>query len=84
MSTDVIFSLKGKRVWVAGHRGMVGAAIVRRLQSEDCEVLTVGRDALDLRNKDQVEAWMNANAPQVVFLAAAKVGGILANNSYPG
>ena len=84
MSTDVIFSLKGKRVWVAGHRGMVGAAIVRRVQSEDCEVLTVGRDVGDLRRQDQVEAWMKANAPQVVFLAAAKVGGILANNNYPG
>ena len=84
MSTDVIFSLKGKKVWVAGHRGMVGAAIVRRLQSEDCEVLTVSRDVVDLRRQDQVEAWMKQTGPQVVFLAAAKVGGILANNSYPG
>jgi len=84
VSTDVIFSLKGKKVWVAGHRGMVGAAIVRRLQSEDCEVLTVSRDVVDLRRQDQVEAWMKQTGPQVVFLAAAKVGGILANNSYPG
>ena len=77
------FSLKGKRVWVAGHRGMVGAAIVRRLQSEDCEILTATRAELDLRRQAEVEAWVAARRPHAVFLAAARVGGILANDSYP-
>jgi GDP-L-fucose synthase len=77
------FDLQGKRVWVAGHRGMVGSALVRRLATEDCHVLTVGRDKVDMRRQDQVESWMAAEKPQVVFLAAAKVGGILANNTYP-
>ncbi|MFZ1989821.1 MAG: GDP-L-fucose synthase [Alphaproteobacteria bacterium] len=77
------FSLSGKRVWVAGHRGMAGSAIVRRLASEECEILTAPRDKVDLRNQAQVDAWMAASKPQVVFLAAAKVGGILANNSHP-
>ncbi|WP_404339997.1 GDP-L-fucose synthase family protein [Sphingomonas sp. MMS12-HWE2-04] len=62
---------------------MVGSAIVRRLQSEDCEVLTVSRDDLDLRDQREVEAWLRDRRPDAVFLAAAKVGGILANDSYP-
>lgn len=78
-----MFELSGKRVWVAGHRGMVGSAIVRRLASEDCEVLTVGRDELDLRDQDAVAAWMRDRRPHAVFLAAAKVGGILANDTQP-
>ena len=78
-----MFELKGKRVWVAGHRGMVGSAIVRRLESENCEVLTVGRETVDLRDQMGVLAWMRANKPDAVFLAAAKVGGILANESNP-
>ncbi len=77
------FSLKGKRVWVAGHRGMAGSAIARRLVQEDCEVLTVGRDRLDLRRQDAVEAWLAATRPDVVFLAAATVGGIHANSTRP-
>jgi GDP-L-fucose synthase len=77
------YDLRGKRVWVAGHRGMVGSAIVRCLASEDCEVLTVGRDTVDLRDQAGVLAWMQANRPDAVFLAAAKVGGIMANDSYP-
>jgi GDP-L-fucose synthase len=77
------FSLKGKRVWVAGHRGMVGSALVRRLAEEDCEVLVVGRDKVDLRRQDQVERWMIKTRPEAVFLAAAKVGGIFANDAYP-
>lgn len=80
---DPPFSLKGKRVWVAGHRGMVGSAIVRRLASEDCEILTVNREDLDLRRQADVEAWMAKNKPEVVFLAAATVGGILANEIRP-
>jgi GDP-L-fucose synthase len=78
-----LYDLKGKRVWVAGHRGMVGSAIVRRLQQEGCDILTVGRDEVDLRNQAQVSAWMTNNKPQAVFLAAAKVGGILANDTRP-
>lgn len=77
------FDLAGKRVWVAGHRGMVGGAIARRLAGEDCEVLTVGRETLDLTDQRAVLDWMRKERPQAVFLAAARVGGILANNSYP-
>ena len=77
------YSLAGKRVWVAGHRGMVGAAIVRRLQAERCELISVGHDALDLTRQADVEAWMASAKPQAIFLAAAVVGGILANDSRP-
>ncbi|XSG82635.1 MAG: GDP-L-fucose synthase [Methyloligella sp. ZOD6] len=77
------FSLRGKRVWVAGHRGMVGSAIVRRLAGEDCEILTAGRDKVDLRNQRSVRDWMACERPEAVFLAAARVGGILANDTYP-
>ncbi len=77
------FSLEGKRVWVAGHRGMVGSAIMRRLARERCEILTVERSRVDLKDQAAVTAWMERAKPQAVFLAAAKVGGILANNSYP-
>jgi len=80
---SVIYPLNGKRIWVAGHRGMVGSAVVRRLATEDCEVLTVGRDELDLRRQAEVEAWMDQARPNAVILAAAKVGGILANDTYP-
>ena len=83
MSTDVIFPLNGKRVWVAGHKGMVGSAIVRRLEREDCEVLTVDRKEVDLKNQAQTRAWILEQKPDAIFLAAAKVGGILANDSYP-
>ncbi|WP_309547003.1 GDP-L-fucose synthase [Sphingomonas sp. SUN019] len=77
------YDLADKRVWVAGHRGMVGSAIVRRLADESCEVLTASRTDLDLTDKAGVLAWMQANRPDAVFLAAAKVGGILANDRYP-
>ncbi|WP_112611272.1 GDP-L-fucose synthase (plasmid) [Rhizobium sp. WW22] len=80
---EVIYSLAGKKVYVAGHRGMVGSAIVRRLASEDCEILTATRAEVDLRRQEQVEAWMCKHRPDVVFLAAARVGGILANATYP-
>jgi GDP-L-fucose synthase len=78
-----MYSLSGKRVWVAGHRGMVGSAIVRRLASEGCEVLTASRQDADLRNQAETLAWIEKNRPDAVFLAAAKVGGILANDTYP-
>jgi GDP-L-fucose synthase len=78
-----LYTLAGKRVWVAGHRGMVGAALVRRLGREQCEILTVERTIVDLTRQDQVVPWMREARPQAVFMAAAKVGGILANDSYP-
>lgn len=78
-----MYSLKHKRVWVAGHRGMVGAAIARRLEVEDCVVLVASRADLDLTRQEEVEAWMQRERPQAVFLAAAKVGGIHANDSLP-
>ena len=77
------YDLKGKRVWVAGHRGMVGAALVRRLASEGCEVLTAERSDADLTRQAEVERWMDTHRPQAVFVAAAKVGGILANDTRP-
>jgi len=77
------FDLTGKRVWVAGHKGMVGSAIVRRLASEACEVLTVDRAALDLTDQRAVHDWMQRERPDAVFLAAARVGGIMANSTYP-
>ncbi|MFG1225407.1 GDP-L-fucose synthase family protein [Xanthobacter wiegelii] len=77
------FSLEGKRVWVAGHRGMVGKALVRRLAQEGCEIVAADRSELDLRNQAQVFAWVEKMKPQAVFLAAAKVGGIYANATYP-
>ena len=79
----MVFDLTAKRVWVTGHRGMVGSAVVRRLSSEPCEILTTGKGELDLRRQADVEAWMAANRPQVVVMAGAKVGGIHANNTYP-
>ena len=75
------FELKGKTVYVAGHRGMVGAALVRRLAQEDAKLLTVGRSEVDLRDQAAVAGWFAKKRPQVVFLAAAKVGGIVANNT---
>jgi len=80
---EAVYSLKGKKVYVAGHRGMVGSALVRRLASEDCEILTASRGQVDLKRQDEVEAWMDEHRPHAVFLAAAKVGGILANQTYP-
>ncbi len=77
------FDLEGKRVWVAGHRGMVGSALVRRLAGESCNVLTVDRSTVDLRRQNQVEVWLEAHRPDAIVVAAAKVGGILANDTYP-
>ena len=81
---EMSFELRGKRVFVAGHRGMVGSALVRRLASEECEILTVGREVVDLRDQRAVSAWFDAHRPQAVFLAAARVGGIYANDTRPG
>jgi GDP-L-fucose synthase len=85
MSDDLfpVFSLIGKRVWVAGHRGMVGSALVRRLGSERCTILTVSRTEVDLRRQAETEAWIDRHRPEAVFLAAATVGGIFANDTRP-
>ena len=84
MSTeDAGFELARRRVWIAGHNGMVGSALVRRLAREDCEIVTVDRATVDLRRTAEVEAWMGETRPDVVVMAAARVGGILANDSYP-
>jgi len=77
------YDLKDKRVYVAGHRGMVGGAVVRRLASEGCEVITAGRDRVDLKRQAEVETFFAAEKPDAVVMAAAKVGGILANDTYP-
>lgn len=77
------FDLSGKRVFVAGHRGMVGSAIVRRLDSEAVELLTAARSDLDLTDAAAVDAWFARERPQVVVLAAARVGGIAANDALP-
>lgn len=78
-----MYDLQGKRVWVAGHRGMVGSAIVRALATEGCEVLTVDSRTLDLRDQAAARRWVADKRPDVVVVAAAKVGGILANATYP-
>ena len=76
--------LAGKRVWVAGHTGMVGSALVRRLAQEDVTLLSARRSEVDLRRQAETEAWVARNRPEVIFLAAARVGGIHANATYPG
>lgn len=77
------YDLTGKRVWVAGHRGMVGGAVARRLAAEDCQVMTAGREVMDLTEQAQVRDWMAEAKPDVIVMAAAKVGGILANDTHP-
>ncbi|MFC3175205.1 GDP-L-fucose synthase family protein [Novosphingobium bradum] len=81
--TDLPFALAGRRVFVAGHRGMVGSAIVRRLARENCEVLAAPRAELDLVDQRAVRQWMARERPEVVIVAAARVGGIFANASFP-
>jgi len=78
-----IFEFAGTKVYVAGHRGMVGSAIVRRLASVRCEVITADRSRVDLERQDQAEGFLAATKPDVVIVAAARVGGIHANNAYP-
>ena len=82
-STKPLYSLAGKRVWINGHGGMVGSALMRRLQSEDCKILKATSKELDLRRQADVEAWMEAEKPEAVFLTAATVGGIMANDTRP-
>ena len=83
MSPPLLFELRGKRVYVAGHNGTAGSAILRRLAGEGCELLTAERAVLDLTDQTQTESWLAANKPDVVFLAAGHVGGIHANQKYP-
>jgi GDP-L-fucose synthase len=84
MAARTIFPLKGRRIFVAGHRGMVGSALVRRLAQEECLILTVGRDVIDLRDQSAVHRWFDEYRPEAVVIAAARAGGIDANNKYPG
>jgi GDP-L-fucose synthase len=77
-----IFDLTDKRIYVAGHRGMVGSAILRRLAAYGCEVITASRDEVDLERQDQTEAFLAKTRPDVVVVAAGKVGGIHANSVY--
>jgi GDP-L-fucose synthase len=79
----VAFSLSGKRIYIAGHRGMVGSALVRRLANEDCELLLATSSELNLLDQDATAKWLLRTKPDAVIVAAAKVGGILANNNYP-
>ncbi len=77
------YSLSGKRIWIAGHSGMVGSALLRRLQREDCEILTADHGALDLRDQGAVKSWACYNKPDIVVIAAALVGGIMPNSQKP-
>jgi GDP-L-fucose synthase len=79
----LLFDLRKKRVFVAGHRGMVGAAIVRRLTDEGCDILVADRAELDLTRQAETERWLAQAKPHAVFIAAARVGGIYANSTLP-
>ncbi len=81
--TAPIFELDGRRVWVAGHKGMVGSALVRALEKRTVEMILADRSVVDLRRQADVERFVARERPDVVLLAAAKVGGILANATYP-
>ena len=83
LTQPLLFDLRGKRVYVAGHKGMMGSAIVRRLASEKSEILVADRPTLDLTNQHATEEWLARMRPDAIFLAAGLVGGIYANNTYP-
>lgn len=83
MSAPVLFELRGTRIYVAGHAGIVGTAIVRRLERERCEIITATRHELDLRHSEAVERFMAQAKPDAIFVAAGKVGGISANSAFP-
>ena len=78
-----LFDLSGKRIYVAGHRGMVGSAIVRRLANMDCDVVTADRQSVDLMDQGTTERFLASARPDVLILAAARVGGIHANSTHP-
>jgi GDP-L-fucose synthase len=75
--------MSAKRIWVAGHNGMVGSAIARYLTKRGDDVLKVSRDIVDLRDQLGVEVWLKQNRPEAIVFAAAKVGGIYANDTFP-
>jgi GDP-L-fucose synthase len=77
------YALEGKRVWVAGHKGMVGSAVVRRLATENCEIVTIERSDVDLTRQVEVETWIKDAGVDAIVMAAARVGGIVANDTYP-
>ena len=77
------FSIEGRKIWIAGHKGLVGGALVRHLSKRNCEILTVEREKLDLRSQHDTQSWIKKNDPDVIILAAARVGGIHANASQP-
>src|ERR1700722_10494198 len=81
--SEILYPLAGKRVWVAGHGGMVGSAVARRLAFERCEVITAGRSEVNLTRQAEVEAWLKNARADAIVVAAAKVGGILANDTQP-
>ena len=83
MNARLLFDLTGRRVAVCGHSGMVGSAIVRRLATERCEIVTVGRETVDFTHEGPTETWAASAKPDAIFLAAARVGGIHANSRYP-
>jgi len=84
MASRGLFPLEGRCIFVAGHRGMVGSALVRRLEQQECRILTVARDAVDLRDQLAVGRWFDEHRPEAVLLAAARVGGIHDNETHPG
>ena len=77
------FDISGKRIFVAGHKGLVGQALVRRLEREPVEILTAERSEVDLLDQTATKTYLKTTAPDLVIVAAAKVGGILANATYP-
>ena len=83
MSASRHYALRNKRVWVAGHRGLVGSALVRRLAEENCEIIIAPRERFDLRRRDHVDRVLTEAKPDAIFLAAARVGGIYANDTMP-
>jgi GDP-L-fucose synthase len=84
MALPTLFPLGGRRIFVAGHRGMVGSALIRRLAQEECRFLTVGRDAVDLRDRTALDHWFDEHRPEAVLLPAARARGIHANGTHPG
>ena len=80
MNKEYFFDLNSKKIWVAGHNGMVGNAILEKLKNKKHNILTVNKNNLDLTNQSQTYNWLKKSKPQVIFMAAAKVGGILANS----
>jgi len=83
MTAPLLFDLRGKRVYVAGHTGLAGSAIMRRLKFEGCEILTADHRMIDLTQQEQTEQWLVQARPDAIFLAAARVGGIYANDTFP-